>query len=62
MVGNAIIDDEACRYASGQEIIYRYYTAICDFKLGKVNASQVEKLENLLNQLGLTQEKWHLKC
>ncbi len=54
MVGNAIIDDEACRYASNQEIIYRYYTALCDYKLGKVNLSQVEKLENLLNQLGLT--------
>ncbi|MBQ8604055.1 MAG: DUF1846 domain-containing protein [Oscillospiraceae bacterium] len=54
MVGNAIVDDEACRYASGQEIIYRYYTALCDYKLGKVNANQVEKLENLLNQLGLT--------
>ncbi len=54
MVGNAIIDDEACRYASNQEIIYRYYTALCDYKLGKVSMSQVEKLENLLNQLGLT--------
>jgi len=54
MVGNAIVDDEACRYASGQEIIYRYYTAICDFKLGKVGANQVEKLENLLNQMGLS--------
>ena len=54
MVGNAIIDDEACRYASGQEIIYRYYTALCDYKLGKVSINQVEKLESLLNQLGLT--------
>ena len=54
MVGNAIIDDEACRYASKQEIIYRYYTALCDYKLGKVSINQVEKLESLLNQLGLT--------
>ena len=54
MVGNAIIDDEACRYASNQEIIYRYYTVLCDYKLGKVGISQVEKLENLLNQLNLT--------
>ncbi len=54
MVGNAIIDDEACRYASHQEIIYRYYTALCDHKLGKVGTNQVEKLESLLNQLNLT--------
>ena len=54
MVGNAIIDDEACRYASQQEIIYRYYTALCDHKLGKVGQNQVDKLESLLNQLNLT--------
>ncbi len=54
MVGNAIIDDEACRYASKQEIIYRYYTTLCDNKLGKVGKNQVEKLESLLNQLDLT--------
>ena len=30
MVGYAIVDDEACRYASHQEIISRYYTSICD--------------------------------
>ncbi len=53
MVGNAIIDDEACRYASGQEVIYRYYTAICDYKLGKSQHSRVEKLESLMGQLGI---------
>jgi len=53
MVGNAIIDDEACRYAAYQEIIYRYYTAICDYKLGKVKRKQVDKLESLLNQLDI---------
>ncbi|MBR5873981.1 MAG: DUF1846 domain-containing protein [Oscillospiraceae bacterium] len=54
MVGNAIIDDDACRYASQQEIIYRYYTALCDNKLGKVGKNQIEKLESLMNQLNLT--------
>ena len=57
MVGYAITNDEACRNASYQEIIYRYYSAICDFKLGKIQHTQVEKLESLLNQLGLTAEK-----
>ena len=54
MVGNAIIDDDACRYASQQEIVYRYYTALCDNKLGKVGKNQIEKLESLMNQLNLT--------
>lgn len=53
MAGYAITDDEACRYASCQEIISRYYTTICDYKLGKVGAAQIEKIENLLNQLSL---------
>lgn len=54
MVGYAIIDDEAARYASAQEAIARHYTAQCDYKLGKVSRSTVEKLENILNQLKLT--------
>ncbi len=35
MVGNCIVDDEVCREASRQEIIRRYYTALCDQKQGK---------------------------
>ena len=57
MAGYAIIDDEAVRYASCQEIIARYYTAMCDYKLGKVSHNTVEKLENILNQLKLTPSK-----
>ena len=53
MAGYAIIDDEAARYASYQEIIARYYTAICDFKMGKINRNTVEKLENIMRQLQL---------
>ena len=33
MVGNCIVDDEAARYASRQEIIRRYYTALCETKV-----------------------------
>ncbi len=53
MAGYAITDDEACRYASCQEIISRYYNTICDYKLGKVGRNQVEKLESLVQQLSL---------
>ncbi|MEG1862875.1 MAG: DUF1846 domain-containing protein [Oscillospiraceae bacterium] len=54
MAGYAIIDDQATREASAQEIIARYYTALCDFKLGKASKVQLEKMENILSQLNLT--------
>lgn len=53
MVGYAIVDDDAARHASGQEVIARYYTALCDYKLGKTNHTTVEKLESIMNQLKL---------
>ena len=53
MAGYAIVDDEAAKYASCQEIIARYYTALCDFKMGKIGHNTVEKLENILRQLQL---------
>ncbi len=57
MAGYAITDDEAVRSAAKQEIIARYYTAICDYKLGKIKHNQVEKMESLLNQLELNPER-----
>ena len=54
MAGYSIIDDEAAKQASAQEVIARFYTAMADYKLGKVCHSTVEKLENILNQLNLT--------
>ena len=57
MAGYAIIDDDACKYAACQEIIARYYTALCDYKLGKVHHSQVERIENIMHQLSLTPAK-----
>ena len=50
MVGNCIIDDEAVKAASRQEIIRRYYTALCDHKKGKVSDEVVRKLELLLKK------------
>ena len=56
MVGNCIIDDEACREASRQEIIRRYYDALCDAKKGKLSDDVVFKLELLMKKLGVTTE------
>ncbi|MBQ7981580.1 MAG: DUF1846 domain-containing protein, partial [Oscillospiraceae bacterium] len=50
MVGNCIIDDEAVCEASRQEIIRRYYAALCGRRQGTVNDDEVYKLELLMKQ------------
>jgi len=50
MVGNCIVDDGAARDASRQEIIRRYYTALCDQKQGKCGDDLVMKLELLMKK------------
>ena len=50
MAGNCIVDDEVCREASRNEIIRRYFKALCDQKTGKNVDSELFKLELLLNQ------------
>ena len=57
MVGNCIIDDEAVREASAQEIIRRYYDALCEQKKGKASEELVPKLELLMRKVGTTAEK-----
>ena len=57
MVGNCIIDDEAVREASHQEIIRRYYTALCDPRQGKATDDMVLKLELLMKKVGVTTEQ-----
>ena len=56
MVGNCIIDDGAVRQASGQEIIRRYFTALCDYKQGKIAEDVVRKLELLMKKAGVATE------
>ena len=53
MVGNCIVDDEAVKEASRQEIIRRYYTALCDQKQGKATDGQILKLELLMKKAGV---------
>ena len=56
MVGNCIFDDEACKEASLQEIIRRYYNGLCDFKKGIGSKETVYKLELLMRQAGISAE------
>ena len=53
MAGFAIVDDAVCREASRQEILRRYYDTLCAVKKGTAEPAQVQKLEMLLNSLGL---------
>lgn len=54
MAGNCIIDDEVCRNASNQEIIRRYYAAICNMAEGKTEESEVNTLSLLMQQVKIT--------
>ncbi len=54
MVGNCIVNDEAARDASRQEIIRRYYVAMCDLKQGKGREETVRKLELLMRKANVT--------
>ena len=54
MAGYCIFDDDAVRDAAKQEIIRRYYDALCDRRRGKGSDETVYKLELLMNQTGVT--------
>ena len=57
MAGNCITDDEAVIKASQQEIIRRYYTALCEQRKGLLGEDVVLKLELLMNKAGITQHE-----
>ena len=50
MAGNCIVDDEAVCAAARQEIIRRYYAALCDRRRGQGSDEIVYKLELLMKQ------------
>ena len=54
MAGNCICDDEACRDASNQEIIRRYYQALNGLAEGTSTEEEVFKIELLMKQAHLT--------
>ena len=54
MAGCCIVDDEACRNASKQEIIRRYYAAACALRQGLGTVEEVRKIELIMNSIGLS--------
>jgi uncharacterized protein (UPF0371 family) len=56
MAGFCIVDDEACKQASCDEVIRRYYAAQGDARAERVSKEVVGKVELLMRKLGLTVE------
>ncbi|MBP5354810.1 MAG: DUF1846 domain-containing protein [Lachnospiraceae bacterium] len=54
MAGNCIIDDEATRAASKEEIIRRYYATMCDRRKARATAEAESKLELLMEKAGIS--------
>ncbi|NCB63412.1 MAG: DUF1846 domain-containing protein [Clostridia bacterium] len=50
MVGNCIVDDEAVCAAARQEIIRRYYSALCERRQGRCEDAVIYKLEMVMQQ------------
>ena len=53
MLGSCITDQETAREAACQEIVRRYYTALCDQKRGRGSDATVRKLDLLMRKVGV---------
>ena len=56
MVGNCICDDDAVREASKQEVVRRYYNALCSARQGMGGKDEIYRLELIMSKLGITPE------
>ncbi len=54
MAGHCIIDEQAVNYASKQEIIRRYYSALLEVRKGLVGKEVVSKIEILMQKMQIT--------
>ena len=57
MAGHCIFDDKAVCAAAQQEIIRRYYTAMCSLRQGNVEKDVTLKLELLMKQAGVSADQ-----
>lgn len=53
MAGNCITDDEACRHASEQEIIRRYFKALVDEARGGLDSTQSDRAAVVMAKAGV---------
>ena len=54
MAGNCIVDDGVCTSASREEIIRRYYAALCNRRAGNGSDAEVLKIELIMEQSGIS--------
>ena len=54
MAGNCIIDDDVCCRASKDEIIRRYYSALCSKRKGLSDGADAAKIDWLMKGAGIT--------
>ncbi len=54
MIKECIIDDNSVKEAAEMEIIRRYYSALCEYKQGLCSKEVVERIELMMNKLGLS--------
>lgn len=59
MAGFCICDDDVCCQASKDEIIRRYFDALCKYAQGKINEAEVNQNELLMKQMKLSIEDRH---
>ena len=54
MAGYCIVNDDAARKASSEEILRRYYAAKVDFKIGHTTEDTIKKIELIMSQANIT--------
>ncbi len=54
MAGNCIIDDALCQKAAKDEIIRRYYDAVCNNRKGCGSMEEVNHIDVMMKQLGIS--------
>lgn len=54
MIASGIFDDGAVQNAAKQEIIRRYFRALCDYKKGLTEIDVVKRIENLMQSQNIT--------
>ena len=55
-ISKCIINEEVAKEAAKMEIIRRYYASLCDFKKGVGTEAAVERIKQLMNNVGVTVE------
>ncbi len=56
MAGNCIIDDAVCQKAAKDEIIRRYYDAVCNNRKGCGSMEEINHIDVMMKQMGIAPE------